>query len=83
MVITKYPEHVEMQLKLLDEKIAEVYEQELGYIANENNTAKVMNYQEIERAKKCCYERVKPLLDEKVRLISESCPTYIIKKDTE
>ena len=75
MIETVYPEHIQAQLDLLDEKIAEIYKEELP----KENTAIVMNITEIERKKKILYERTRPLLDEKVRLIQNSVPKYIIR----
>lgn len=79
MIITKYPEWVEIQLKQLDKQIEEIYKQELGEYANEvSNKVTLINYQELQRKQKICQERIKPYLDEKVRLITNSVPTYII-----
>lgn len=78
MIITKYPDYVEDQLKMLDEKIAEIYKQETP---KDITTVSVQNVYEIERRKQLIYERVKPLLDEKVRLIQNSCPSYIVSID--
>ena len=75
MIETIYPEHIQAQLDLLDEMIAKVYEDELP----KENAATVMNITEIERKKKILYERTRPLLEEKVRLIQNSCPKYVIK----
>ena len=74
MIITKYPEHIEAQLKRLDEEIARIYEEELL----KKDKAEFTDMRNIERIKRNLYERVKPLLDEKVRLITNSVPTYII-----
>ena len=75
MIETVYPKHIQAQLDLLDEKIAEIYKEELP----KENTATIMNITEIERKKKILYERTRPLLDEKVRLIQNSVPKYIIR----
>lgn len=69
MVTVKYPEWVEAQLKILDEKIEEIY-QEYADIK--------VRPDEAMRIKKNLYERTKPLVDEKVRLITNSQPTYMI-----
>lgn len=74
MIITKYPEHIEAQLKRLDEEIARIYEEELL----KKDKAEFMDMRNIERIKRNLYERTKPLLDEKVRLITNSVPTYTI-----
>ena len=76
MIITKYPEEVERILAELDKQIAKVYEEETP-----KNTATEMNYENIQRAKKIIYERTKPLIDEKVRIIKNSYPTYIVKQE--
>lgn len=75
MIITKYPEHIEAQLKRIDEQIANIYENELP----KEPTVEFVDVRNIERIKRNLYERTKPLLDEKVRLIESSYPTYIIK----
>lgn len=74
MIITKYPEHIEAQLKQIDDQIANIYEQELS-----KGCTVEMNARNIERIKRNLYERIKPLLDEKARLIESSCPIYIVK----
>ena len=76
MIITKYPEEVERILAELDKKIAKVYEEETP-----KNTATEMTYENIEKAKRIIYERTKPLIDEKVRIINNCFPTYIVKQD--
>lgn len=74
MIITKYPEEVERQLAELDKQIAKVFEEETP-----KNTATEMTYENIERAKRIIYERTEPLIDEKVRIVNNSYPTYIVK----
>ena len=76
MIITKYTEAVEKRLKELDNQIAKVYEEETP-----KNTATEMTYENIEKAKRIIYERTKPLIDEKVRIINNCFPTYIVKQD--
>ena len=76
MIITKYPEEVERILAELDKQIAKVYEEETP-----KNTAMDLTYENIERAKRIIYERTKPLIDEKVRIITNSNPTYIVKQE--
>lgn len=71
MVIVKYPEWVEAQLKILDERIEEIYQ--------EYSELKVRP-DEAMRIKKNLYERTKPFVDEKVRLIANCCPNYIVKE---
>ena len=77
MIITKYPEHIEAQLRIIDELIAKIYEDELPKESN----AEFMDIRDLERIKRNIYERTKPLLDEKVRLITNSVPTYIIDRN--
>ena len=74
MIITKYSEEVEKRLQELDKQNAKVYEEETP-----KNTATEMTYENIQRAKRIIYERTNPLIDEKVRHISNDCPTYIVK----
>ena len=76
MIITKYPEEVEKRLTELDKQIAKVYKEETP-----KNTATEMTYENIEKAKRIIYERTKPLIDEKVRIINNSFPTYILKQE--
>ena len=69
MIVIKYPEWVEAQLKILDERIEEIYRE----------FAKLkVSPGEAMRIKKNLYERTKPFVDEKVRLIANCCPTYIV-----
>lgn len=72
MIITKYPAYVEDQLKILDERIEAIYQEysEMKFKPDEAY-----------RIRKNLYERIKPYVDEKVRLITNSCPTYIVDKD--
>lgn len=69
MITVKYPEWVEAQLKIIDERIVEIYKEYEG-----------MKFEpdEAMRIKRNLYERTKPFVDEKVRLISSSYPTYIV-----
>lgn len=76
MIITKYPEEVERKLAELDKLIAKVYEEETP-----KNTATELTYENIERAKRIIYERTKPLINEKVSIINNSYPTYIVNPD--
>lgn len=76
MIITKYPEEVERKLAELDKLIAKVYEEETP-----KNTATELTYENIERAKRIIYERTKTLIDEKVSIINNSYPTYIVNPD--
>lgn len=69
MIVVKYPEWVEAQLKILDERIEEIY--------REYAKLKVRP-DEAMRIKKNLYEQTKPFVDEKVRLIANCCPTYIV-----
>lgn len=72
MITVKYPEYVEAQLKILDERIAEIYQ---AYAAVRVSPDDAM------RIKRNLYEATKPFVDEKVRLIQNCCPTYIVDKD--
>lgn len=72
MIIAKYPEWVEAQLKIIDERIEEIY--------REYSEIKVRP-DDAMRIKKNLYERTKPFVDEKIRLIANCCPTYIVDKD--
>lgn len=76
MIIAKYPEEIEKRFEELDKQIAKVYEEETP-----KNTATEMTYENVERAKRVIYERTRPLIDEKARIINNSCPTYIVKQD--
>jgi hypothetical protein len=69
MIETKYPDWVEAQLKILDERIEEIYR------IYEN---KKFPPEEALRIKRNLYELTKPYVDEKVRLIQNSVPTYIV-----
>lgn len=69
MIITKYPDYVEAQLQMLDERIEEIYK--------EYSTMNVRP-SEAYRIKNNLYERIRPLLDEKVRLITNCNPKYIV-----
>ena len=72
MIIAKYPDWVEDQLKILDERIADIY-REFGDMK--------VRPDEVIRLKQNLYEAIKPYVDEKIRLISNSMPTYIFKGD--
>ena len=69
MIVTKYPDWVEAQLKILDERIESIYK---AYEEIKVRPDEAM------RIKKNLYERIQPFVDEKVRLIANSCPTYIV-----
>lgn len=69
MIITEYPEWVEDQLKILDKRIEEIYQE---FASLEVRPSEAM------RIKRDLYEKIKPLVDEKVRLISNSWPRYVI-----
>lgn len=73
MIITKYPDWVEAQLKIIDEAIAGIYKDVYQNYVNEN-----ISYNEAMRIKRNLYELTKPYVDEKVRLIQNSVPTYIV-----
>ena len=72
MIITKYPEWVKAQLKIIDERIEEIYREYMNV---------KMKPDDAMRIKRNLAERIKPFVDEKVRLISNSCPTYIVGPD--
>lgn len=69
MVIVKYPEWIEAQLKILDERIEEIYREYAELKVRPDDAMRI---------KKNLYERTKPFVDEKVRLIANCCPTYIV-----
>lgn len=69
MIEIKYPEYIEAQLKIIDEKIEEIYREYAGL---------EVRFDEAMRIKRNLYERTKPFMDEKVRLIINCCPTYIV-----
>ena len=73
MTIVKYPEWVEVQLKIIDERIEEIY-LEYGKLK--------VRPDEVIRLKKSMDEQIKPFVDEKVRLIANCSPVYIIGKET-
>lgn len=70
MVTVKYPEWVEVQLKIIDERIEEIYREYADIKVRPD---------EAMRIKKNLYERTKPFVDEKVRLIANCCPKYIVE----
>ena len=71
MIVTKYPEWVEAQLKILDERIEEMYREYMDVKLKPDDAMRI---------KRNLAERIKPFVDEKVRLISNSYPTYILDK---
>lgn len=72
MITVKYPEYVEVQLKILDEKIAEIYRAYESVRVSPDDAMRI---------KRNLHEATRPLVDEKVRLIQNCCPTYIVDKD--
>ena len=70
MITVKYPEWVEAQLKILDERIEKIYRE---YAEIKVRPGEAM------RIKKNLYERTKPFVDEKVRLITNCCPKYMVE----
>ncbi len=72
MIITKYPEWIEVQLKIIDKRIEEIYREYMNV---------KLKPDEAMRVKQNLYKRIEPFVDEKVRLISNSCPTYIFDKE--
>lgn len=69
MITVKYPDWVEAQLKIIDERIEEIYK-EFSKVKVKPDDAM--------RIKRNLYERTKPFVDEKVRLIANSYPTYMV-----
>lgn len=69
MVTVKYPEWVEIQLKILDERIEEIYRE---------YTELKCRPDEVMRIKKNLYKQIEAFVDEKVRLITNCCPTYMV-----
>ena len=69
MIVTKYPDWIEEQLKILDERIESIYK---AYEEIKVRPDEAM------RIKENLYKQVQPFVDEKVRLIANSCPTYIV-----
>lgn len=69
MIVTKYPDWVEAQLKILDERIESIYK---AYKEIKVRPDEAM------RIKENLYKQVQPFVDEKVRLIANCCPTYIV-----
>ena len=74
MIITKYPKWVEVQLKILDERIEEIYRECMNVKVKPDDAMQI---------KQNIAELIKPFVDEKVRLITNSCPTYMIIKELE
>ncbi|MBP5326079.1 MAG: hypothetical protein J6Y86_11370 [Pseudobutyrivibrio sp.] len=72
MVIVEYPEWVEAQLKILDERIEEIYKEYADLKVRPDEAMQI---------KRNLYERTKPFVDEKVRLITNCCPNYIVRRD--
>ena len=62
MIITKYPDEVEVQLQILDERIAEIHK-----LAEEMKGRSPMEDKLISRN---TYEATKPYVDAKVRLMT-------------
>lgn len=69
MFEVKYPEWVEVQLKILDERIEEIYREYANIKVRPDEAMQIKKY---------VYELTKHYVDEKVRLISNCCPTYIV-----
>ena len=79
MIQTKYPDWVEAQIQLIDEQIERMYKETNDYIHQSPDG--FTNYKEMQRLQRNLYERTRPLVDEKVRLMMNSCPTYTISQD--
>ena len=73
MIVTKYPEWIEAQLKIIDERIEEIYRTYMDVKAKPGDAMRI---------KRDLAEKIRPFVDEKVRLISNSCPTYIVKAES-
>lgn len=69
MIIAKYPEHIEAQLKILDEKIEEIYR---------NYASMKFRPDEAVRIKANLHKAIEPFVNEKVRLIQNSVPKYVV-----
>ena len=69
MITVKYPEWVEAQLKIIDERIEEVYQKYADLKVKPDEAMQI---------KRNLYELTKPFVDEKVRLITNCRPTYIV-----
>ena len=72
MIIAKYPEWVEAQLKIIDSRIEEIYRDYMNVKFTPDDAMRI---------KQNLAERIKPYVDEKVRLIANSTPTYILDKE--
>lgn len=69
MIEVKYPEWIETQLKILDERIEEIYREYAEIKVRPDEAMQI---------KRNLYEQTKPFVDEKIRLITNCCPTYIV-----
>ena len=65
-----YSECVQLQLDMLDENIERIYNEEMSNICND--------FEDIDMKKARVRVRIQPFLDEKVRLIWNSCPKYML-----
>lgn len=72
MIQVKYPDWVEKRLQEIDKEIARIYKEE------QLNPSASITYEDVQIAKMRIYERTKPLMDAKCKLIQESVPTYIV-----
>ncbi len=81
MIQVKYPDWVEAQIQLIDEQIERMYKEAEEYIHQNPDLLGFTNYKEMQRVQRNLYERTRPLVDEKVRLIMNSHPTYTISQD--
>lgn len=70
-MVVIYNESVQVQLKIIDERIEKMYQE------YENMKVKP---DEAMRIKKDLYEQTKAFVDEKIRLITNSCPKYVVEK---
>ena len=69
-IVTKYPECVKAQLRILTERIIKIYQ--------EYSKIEVTSDEDEERLKQNLHDKIMPLIHEKVKIIENSCPTYIV-----
>ena len=78
MIQTVYPEYIQVQLDQIDEHIEQIYSEVLKECENKTG---VEDVKEVQRIRRCLYERIRPYLDEKVRLVQSCCPKYVVTID--
>ena len=79
MIKTVYPEWVQKQLDIIDKNIERIYNEVLPL----SNDCLILNVQEADRIRRCLFERTKPYVDEKVRLIQNCVPKYVVPTEIE